>query len=106
MLHTPGLQPIVRPGFGRMDKTAELNQFHDNWWQVASPQAQPPYVDKLHEPLFDLYPAGDFGPKNFLPAAERAQGEAESTKLRAVANTGANFLCSETLAWASAHPPG
>jgi hypothetical protein len=106
LLQTPGFEPYTRTGFGRMTKEPrEVDSFRDNWWAIGP--ASKDEVDqqaKLHEPLFDLYPRGGMGPKQFLPAAEHKQAEAEWAGLRRAAANGPNYLCSETVRWAGAHP--
>jgi hypothetical protein len=106
MLQMPGFQPIMRAGFGRMTNApGEMDSFRDNWWDLgAAAQTAAGPEARLHEPLLDLYPKGRFGPTQFLPAAELKQGEAEWSSLVKTAAIGPNYLCSETVRWARAHP--
>jgi hypothetical protein len=95
MLRTPGLHPVVRPGFGRETKVDKLDEFRDNWWQLTSPQP-PDY--RVTVPA-QAPPSADF-----LPGPQRAEGQKEWESLLANAATGANYLCAQTLAWARKHP--
>jgi hypothetical protein len=94
MLRTPGLQPVVRAGFGRETKVAQLDEFRDNWWHLTSPD---PYYRVI-------VPAPAPPSADFLASSQRAEGQKEWESLVANAETGANYLCAQTLAWARKHP--
>ena len=103
ILHNPGLSPVVREGFGRYaEKPGDLNDFRDNWWNLAGSAdaliSGNPSRGQLNQGRAASEPA------TFLPAAQRAQGEAEWKALVAAAAAAPNYLGAETIAWAQAHP--
>ena len=90
ILKTPGMRPAVDPGYGRFTKELDkIDPFRDNWWPGAS-----------SAPRSDVTPP-EAPP--FLAPADRTRGEAESKKLAAVP-TAPDWLGSQTLAFAQAHP--
>jgi hypothetical protein len=95
ILRAPGLEPLVRAGFGRFDKVEERDEFRDNWWLLTNPGLTPTQRSVPTPPPL----AADF-----LPPDQRAQGDREWQTLVARANTGPDFLAAETLKWARAHP--
>jgi len=38
LLRNPGLAPALREGFGRLTKTARMDEFRDNWWCAETPR--------------------------------------------------------------------
>jgi hypothetical protein len=86
MLRIPGMQPVVRNGFGRVTSDSRIDDFRDNWWSLAQPAASQETVAA------------------FLPELERTQGRAEWTRLRSFAAFGPDYLCERAIAWARAHP--
>lgn len=97
LLKTPGLRPNVDTGYGRYTKEMDqIDDFRDNWWcalastDTGSSNAAPGRGEPSSDALF-------------LPASTRAQAAAEWAKLAAV-STGPNWLGSQTLAFAQAHP--
>jgi hypothetical protein len=103
MLRAPGLVPVVRPGSGRTTPVMESDSFRDNWWDLGG-EVHGDGRDVQHEALADLYPKGAAGPADFLPKDQAAAGEAEVRKMTERAGNAVNFLASETIAWATAHP--
>jgi len=103
MLRLPGLSPVLRGGIGRQTKLNEIDSFRDNWWRL-DPGAAKLDPDPNHEPLHDLYPPAEVGPRDFLPAAERSAGEAQSARLTAAAANAVNYLCGIAIEYAKAHP--
>lgn len=104
MLRGPGLEPVIRSGFGRPDRTMERSVFRDNWWSFETRAGRPVPAGSDHEALYDIYPDGKTIPPDFLPRERRAAGEAEWEALQDRAVNGVNYLCAETLAWARSHP--
>jgi hypothetical protein len=104
MLRNPGFEPVVRGGFPRQSPLAERDSFRDNWWTLEIPKKSDDPQTADHEALVDVY--GNETPivPGFLPKDQRAAGEAEFNKLVDRAGNSVNFLCSETIAWANAHP--
>jgi hypothetical protein len=85
MMRTPGLQPIVREGFGRLTADGKIDDFRNNWWNLSAPAA-----------------AGD-AQLEFLPEAERANGRMEWQQLLAAAPQATDYLSAEAVAWARLH---
>jgi tetratricopeptide (TPR) repeat protein len=88
MMRTPGLQPEVRPGFGRLTADGQIDDFRDNWWTLSEPKAS------------EGNPAA---PPDFLPEPERATGRKEWQQLLSTAAQATDYLSSETIAWARLH---
>jgi hypothetical protein len=86
MLRTPGLQPLIRSGFGRTEKVASIGNYRDNWWTLLVGPAERP-VNAL-----------------FLSAKQREQGQSEAEQLKIAAENGVNFLSAEAVRWVRAHP--
>lgn len=103
MLRAPGMEPEVRPGFGRTTEVMKSDMLRDNWWALAGDVRQGDR-DQDHDALVDLYPKGPFGPAEFLPAEQRATAQTEWKKLVERSGNAVNFLAGETIAWATAHP--
>jgi len=92
ILHNPGLQPVLRSGLGRETPVANLENFRDNWWNIAPPehpQTQPVTPAETHA----------WG----LPPGDRALGAKEWGKLKDAAPAGPDYLAAETIRWAQAH---
>jgi hypothetical protein len=104
MLRGPGLEPGVRAGFNRGAPLMERDTFRDNWWDLKNTTAQSGDSSTDHEALYDLYPSGDVGPADFLPNDQRAAGEEQWKRLMERAGNAVNYLGSEAIAWAQAHP--
>ncbi len=102
MLRAPGLGPMVRFGGGRTTPVLKSDVFRDNWWMLEEAVTLSG-LNPNHQALLDLYPDGDFGPSNFLPEAQRSEGEKEWQLLDQRAKNSVNYLCSVTLDWARAH---
>jgi hypothetical protein len=100
MLRAPGLEPLVRAGFGRETSVLKSDIMRDNWWLLKPAES----ASGMHQALIDLYPDGHFGPVDFLPPAKRAQGEKEWQDLNRVAANSVNYLCANAIEWARAHP--
>jgi hypothetical protein len=103
MLRAPGLQPMVRPGFGRTTPVTNSDPFRDNWWLVSD-RATEAARDDQHDALIDLYPKGPFGPSDFLPKDQLSAAQQEWHKLVEGSGNSVNFLAGEAIAWATAHP--
>jgi hypothetical protein len=104
ILRMPGLAPEIRANIGRTTKVDAVDEFRDNWWRLELPAAVGNDRDSSHQPLYDLYPAGDLGPSAFLPAEERAVGARESKALRDAVPNAVNYLAAATVAWVRANP--
>ena len=85
MMRTPGLQPMVREGFGRLTAEGKVDDFRDNWWNLTGPGA------------------ADATPREFLPGSEHATGREEWRQLLSAASQATDFLSAETVAWARQH---
>jgi hypothetical protein len=96
MLRAPGFEPQLRPGWGRETAVLKRDILRDNWWAVKQPEQAP-------ADLLDLYPGSKFI-SAAIPAQQREAGSAERSKIIDRAANGVDYLCSETLAWAKAHP--
>jgi tetratricopeptide (TPR) repeat protein len=104
MLRAPGLEPMVRPGMGRVTPVMKSDIMRDNWWMLSeAPHAGDVPID-YHEALADFYPDGNFGPTDFLPAGQRSAGEKEWQQLAQRAGDAVIYLCANTIEWAKAHP--
>jgi hypothetical protein len=104
MLRAPGLEPVVRPGFGRTTPILKSDPLRDNWWSLKDDAPQD-RLDRDHDALGDLYPAkGPIGPTEFLPAEQRAAAEQEFQKMVDRGANAVNFLADEAIGWATAHP--
>jgi hypothetical protein len=103
MLRAPGLDPIVRPGFGRMTPLMKSDPFRDNWWALEG-SVQGDARDVEHEALADLYPKGSAGPPDFLSKDQIATAQREWQKMVEGGGNAVNFLASETIGWTTAHP--
>jgi hypothetical protein len=104
VLRLPGLAPEIRSGIGRTTEVGKIDDFRDNWWRLELPAPVGPDRDVVHQPLYDLYPAGDVGPTAFLPPDERAAGEREAKALREAVPNAVNYLSAAAIAWARTHP--
>jgi tetratricopeptide (TPR) repeat protein len=103
MLRAPGLDPIVRPGFGRMTPLMKSDPFRDNWWALEG-SVQGDARDVEHEALADLYPKGSAGPPDFLSKDQTATAQREWQKMVEGGGNAVNFLAAETIGWTTAHP--
>jgi hypothetical protein len=103
MLRAPGLEPIVRPGFGRTTSVMNSDSFRDNWWDIAG-QPSDGARDADHDALVDLYPKGPFGPTDFMPKDQLAAAQQELQKIVDRGGNAVNYLASEAIAWTTAHP--
>jgi hypothetical protein len=95
LLHTPGDEPIVLSGYGRLTTDlGELDPLKDNWWCAGSsgpPHWTPP----------DQRPPE--AAASFLPAADRQQAAAEWGKLAAIP-AAPDWLGAQALAFAEKNP--
>jgi hypothetical protein len=94
LLHSPGMQLNVQPGYGRNTKEVDqIDNYRDNWWCSAdlpnAPNREPPKAGVSEAP--------------FLSAADRQQAAGEAAKLRA-AGGAPDWLGAQTLAFAQGHP--
>jgi hypothetical protein len=103
ILRTPGLSPEMRSGLGRTTALDRIDNVRDNWWSLGVIDGAPER-DRNHQPLYDLYAAGPVGPTDFLPAAQRAEGEKEAARLQETAANAVDYLCAAVLEWAKSHP--
>ena len=87
LLRNPGLEPVVRSGFGRLLRNELRDPWRDNWWCFAP---DPPSPSPKESPR----PLG---------SADSAQGEREKAQLRD-AGGGARYLTARTIAWAKERP--
>ena len=104
MLRGPGLTPILRPGMGRETPALQRDTFRDNWWRFTGLAQADAGRNGGHEALYDLYPDGNWGPTDFLPASERTLGQKQWARLIHTADNGVNYLCAEAIAYAKSHP--
>jgi hypothetical protein len=94
LLHSPGMQLYLQPGYGRNTKEVDqIDIYRDNWWCSADLPNAP-----SHEP-----PKAGISKAPFLSAAEHQQAAEEAAKLRA-AGAAPDWLGAQTLAFAQAHP--
>ncbi|MDR3700704.1 MAG: hypothetical protein P4L56_13755 [Candidatus Sulfopaludibacter sp.] len=103
MLRAPGLEPMVRYGSGRETPVTKSDIFRDNWW-LLEPMGRVYDSEHNHQALFDLYPDGQFGPTGFLPEGRASAAAKEWQDLNQRAQNSVNYLCTQTLEWARAHP--
>jgi len=101
MLRGPGFEPQVRDGWGRDSEVLKRDLLRDNWWSITEHPDNKPAADS--QALVDLYPDGKFGPRVFLPQDQNKAAAGEWAKIVARGNA-VNYLCSEAIAWAEAHP--
>jgi hypothetical protein len=98
MLRNPGLSPILRTGFGRLTKVDQKDDLRDNWWLLQAGDRSWFWMGTpVHSERHDVEAL------EFLPAAERTEGENQSKALAANAPIAPNYLCAQTLAWARGH---
>jgi len=88
MLRDPGFDVQVRGGFPRETKINAIDDYRDNWWNLAE-RAE---TDKPHPP------------KGFLAPEEIAAGEKEAGELFAAAPVAPNYLSAQAIDWARQHP--
>jgi len=91
MLRTPGLEPVVRAGFGRELQVTRRDPFRDNWWKLKAPSG-------------NGEPPADNSPALFLNEPQRDSGAKEWDDLLAAAATGSTCLCDAAVTWARGHP--
>ncbi len=105
MLRAPGFEPQLRPGWGRETAVLKRDILRDNWWALNSGNQFQAAASAgcRQDPGLDLYPDGKFI-SAAIPAQQREAGNAEWSKIMQHAANGVDYLCSETIAWAKAHP--
>ncbi len=88
LLHNAGLEPLVRPGLGRLTRKDRRDEYRDNWWCMDTTE---PEIAKL--------PALPIG------APDLAEGQKERLQLRtAGVMSGASYLAAQAIRHAQAHP--
>jgi hypothetical protein len=95
MLRNPGLRPTVESGFPRGERDKEIDNYRDNWWNLA-PTAPPP-GPTVSEPAA-------VAPISYLSAAEVTEGRAEFAQLVKTAAIAPNYLSAVAIEWANKHP--
>lgn len=110
MLNTPGVNPSLQPGAGRLQPISKLDSFRGNWWCAAEP-GRDAFDGLLARDVFGLRRWGDGEATSpdtsweavALGAEARAAAATERARL-AVLPAAPNLLCREAIAWAEAHP--
>lgn len=92
LARNPGLRPYLDAGTQRARSYDFIESYRDNWW-CRNWQSEWAGNERV----------GDAGVLGFLPAAERAQGEAETRKLTTLGSAG-DVLVPRIVEYARAHP--
>jgi hypothetical protein len=104
MLRNAGLAPTVRTGFGRLTKVNQIDNFRDNWWLFQADNPRGFYwMGNVEMSNVVQAKRRDSPALEFLPDAQRAEGESESKALQTDASIAPDYLCAQTLSWASTH---
>jgi hypothetical protein len=94
ILRSPGLRPVLEPGFSRFRSYDSLDDFRNNWWcggwQSQSPKSE---GDTPRKP--EKIP--------YLSDEEQARGQAESTRMMELP-CAPTYLGRRTIEYAKAHP--
>ena len=104
ILKYPGTRPYVDEGVGRLTPLDQIDNFRNNWWCVLQEQSTTPDAEgdgRPGNPLSKMVRAANA--LDFLTAAQKAAGQAEVQKLRAL-DTAPNYLVVQVLAWAQRTP--
>lgn len=110
VLNTPGVNPSLQPGTGRLEPISKLDSFRGNWWCAAEP-GRDTFDGLLARDVFGMRRWGDAAPASgdtlweatALSAEARAAAAAERALLAALP-AAPNLLCREAIAWAETHP--
>jgi hypothetical protein len=96
LLHSPGLRPVVEPGYSRLITFDTLDDYHNNWWcSLDQPSPQP---DKP-APATPAQPT----PLPYLSVSEQKQGTDEYQRILGLPS-GPTFLGRRAIQYAMAHP--
>jgi len=107
MLKNPGLHPYADTGFGRETEMNKIDDYRDNWWcSYSAKREEQMYADFYKNraelgQLKVLYP-NSAPTAAFLPAADRAAGDAEWKKL-ATLPAAPTYLSGEVVRYAQKH---
>lgn len=94
LLRSPGLRPVVEPGFSRFDSYGSLDEFRDNWWCSGAPAQN---TDQ------DQAPKKPVEPPPYLSADERAKARAEFDRVTGTPPAPI-FMGQRAVDYAKAHP--
>ncbi len=99
-LKTPGLEPVVDAGIGRITPLAQQDSYRDNWWCGSS--FVPATAEENREVVqFTAVTTGP--PPRFLSPAESAKAGKEWGTLRAL-GAAPNYISRQVIQWANTHP--
>ena len=98
-LKTPGLEPVVDAGVGRLSPLHQQDPYRDNWW--CSAYAQPAGEEDLDRVEFTA--TTNAAPPRFLTPSEVEHGAKEWSALSALGTT-PNYLSRQVIEWANSHP--
>ena len=87
MLKTPGAQPYIKEGFGRLTAAHRIDNFRDNWWCAFKPPST----------------ENGTGSLDFLSEADKAKAKDEVARLAGLP-VGANYLAAQAVEWAKRSP--
>jgi len=98
-LKSPGLEPVVDAGVGRVTPLHQQDSLRDNWW--CSSYYEPFTPDEDHKVVqFTATTTGP--PPRFLSAAESEKAKQEWTALKAF-GTAPNYISQQVIQWANSH---
>lgn len=99
-LKTPGLEPVVDAGIGRVIPLTQQDSYRDNWWCSAA--FQPATAEENREVIqFTAVTTGK--PPRFLSPAESAKAEKEWSTLSSF-GTAPNYIVRQVVQWANTRP--
>src|ERR1700754_370779 len=99
-LKTPGMEPVVDAGIGRVIPLTQQDSYRDNWWCSAA--FQPATPEENREVIqFTAVTTGK--PPRFLSPADSARAEKEWSTLSAF-GTAPNYIVKQVVQWANTHP--
>lgn len=105
LLKSPGLQPFVEAGTGRLDSLVERDRLRDNWWCVVDPRMglDLPASWGMPQRQSPNPPAPPAPAAPFLSTSQQAAARAELARLE-TAGVATDFLSCQVLDWAKQQP--
>jgi hypothetical protein len=98
-LKSPGLEPVVDAGLGRVTPLHQQDPYRDNWW--CSAYAQP--AGEENPDRVEFTATTNAAPPRFLTPPQVERGAKEWSALNAL-GTAPNYISRQVIEWANSHP--